>query len=91
MPLGSLPFKYLGVPISHKKLTYSQCLPLVEKISSRIVQWLSKFLSYAVRVVLIKSVLNGFKSYWTQIFLLPKKVVKSLRAYVENFCGVELI
>lgn len=38
MPLGTLTFKYLGVPISHKKLTYSQCLPLIEKIYSRIVQ-----------------------------------------------------
>ncbi|XP_070056721.1 uncharacterized protein [Nicotiana tomentosiformis] len=32
---GSLPFKYLGVPLSTKKLNIQQCLPLVEKITER--------------------------------------------------------
>lgn len=30
---GELPFKYLGVPLSSKKLFLAQCLPIVEKIS----------------------------------------------------------
>lgn len=30
MPLGSLPFKYLRVPLSSKKLSYSQYKPLLE-------------------------------------------------------------
>ncbi|XP_058748838.1 uncharacterized protein LOC131621819 [Vicia villosa] len=29
---GCLPFKYLGVPLSSRKLTINQCRPLVEKI-----------------------------------------------------------
>ncbi|PHT75625.1 hypothetical protein T459_19147 [Capsicum annuum] len=33
---GSLPFKYLGVPHSTKKLTIPQCVPLVEKFAARI-------------------------------------------------------
>lgn len=36
MPMGVLPFKYLGVPLSHKKLSVSQCMPLLEKLSSRV-------------------------------------------------------
>lgn len=31
---GELPFKYLGVPLSSKKLFVAQCLPIVEKISA---------------------------------------------------------
>nr|XP_009592377.1 uncharacterized protein LOC104089234 [Nicotiana tomentosiformis] len=34
LTLGTLPFKYLGVPLSTRKLT--QCIPLVEKIVDRI-------------------------------------------------------
>ncbi|XP_059306466.1 uncharacterized protein LOC132057894 [Lycium ferocissimum] len=32
---GALPFKYLGVPLSSKKLTVAQCMPLVEKITDK--------------------------------------------------------
>lgn len=42
---GRLPFKYLGVPLSIKKLTVSLCLPLVEKFTSRITCWSAKLLS----------------------------------------------
>ncbi|XP_049406273.1 uncharacterized protein LOC125869919 [Solanum stenotomum] len=33
---GHLPFKYLGVPLSTKKLTIQQCMPLVEKITVKL-------------------------------------------------------
>ncbi|XP_060183587.1 uncharacterized protein LOC132613540 [Lycium barbarum] len=33
---GTLPFKYLGVPLSSKKLTMAECMPLVEKITDRV-------------------------------------------------------
>lgn len=34
--VGELPFKYLGVTLSTKRLTVKQCQPLIEKITSRI-------------------------------------------------------
>lgn len=33
---GEVPFKYLGVPLSAKKLSIQQCMPLVEKITARL-------------------------------------------------------
>ncbi|XP_059310806.1 uncharacterized protein LOC132062204 [Lycium ferocissimum] len=45
--LGEIPFKYLGVPLSSRKLTIQQCMPLVEKIIARIRCWSSKLLSYS--------------------------------------------
>ncbi|XP_021745343.1 uncharacterized protein LOC110711272 [Chenopodium quinoa] len=33
---GYIPFRYLGVPLSSKKLTIAQCRPLVEKVTTRI-------------------------------------------------------
>ncbi|OIT38047.1 hypothetical protein A4A49_58128, partial [Nicotiana attenuata] len=44
---GLLPFKYLGVPLSTKKLTIMQWQPLIEKIVARITSWTAKKLSYA--------------------------------------------
>ncbi|XP_021728380.1 uncharacterized protein LOC110695460 [Chenopodium quinoa] len=71
---GSTPFSYLGVPFSSKKLTIAQCRPLVEKVTARIQGWMAKHLSYA------GSVLFGIQTYWAQIFILPKKILKEIEA-----------
>ncbi|OIT29233.1 hypothetical protein A4A49_64264, partial [Nicotiana attenuata] len=44
---GNLPFKYLGVPLSTKKISLLQWQPLIEKITARITSWTAKKLSYA--------------------------------------------
>ncbi|XP_021766230.1 uncharacterized protein LOC110730713 [Chenopodium quinoa] len=82
---GSIPFKYLGVPFSSKKLTISQCKPLVEKVTARIQGWMAKHLSYSGRLQLIKSVLFGIQTYWAQIFILPKKILKEIEARFRCF------
>ncbi|XP_060210394.1 uncharacterized protein LOC132637300 [Lycium barbarum] len=75
----------LGVPLSTKKLTISQCLPLVEKITSKISCWSARMLSYAGRHQLIKSVLFSIQTYWSQIFILPKKIIKLIKAIYRSF------
>lgn len=88
MTEGSLPFKYLGVPLSSQKLSIMQCQPLIQKILSRITCWSARLLSYAGRIQLIKSVLFGIQIYWSQIFLLPQKIIKVIRAACRTFCGL---
>ncbi|CAK8530761.1 unnamed protein product [Lathyrus sativus] len=53
---GTLPFKYLGIPLSSKKLTITHFMPLVDRIMARIHHWSSKLLSYADRIQLVKSI-----------------------------------
>ncbi|KAK9705135.1 hypothetical protein RND81_07G035300 [Saponaria officinalis] len=72
MQLGSLPFKYLGVPISARKLSVLDCSLLVERIVERIRAMGSRHLSYGGRLTLIKFVLANLHSYWARIFILPK-------------------
>lgn len=62
IPKGSMPFKYLGVPLSSKKLNINQCRPLVEKVVNRIKGWTTRFLSYAGRFQLIKGELFGVET-----------------------------
>ncbi|WMV10561.1 hypothetical protein MTR67_003946, partial [Solanum verrucosum] len=50
--VGTLPFRYLGVPLSSKKLIVVAYLPLIEKITSKITCWSAKLLSYAGRMQL---------------------------------------
>ncbi|XP_059310292.1 uncharacterized protein LOC132061506 [Lycium ferocissimum] len=82
---GELPFKYLGVPLSSKKLTIAQCFPLVEKITERIGCWSAKLLSYAGRTHLIKSVIFGIQTYWAQIFVLPKRILKLIDSVCRTY------
>lgn len=86
---GSLPFKYLGVPLSSQKLSVMQCQPLVNRIMQRITCWASRLLSYARRVQLIKSVVFGIQTYWSQIFVLPQKVLKLIQQACRVFLWTE--
>ncbi|XP_074298801.1 uncharacterized protein LOC141629742 [Silene latifolia] len=49
---GKLPFRYLGMPISSKKLTKNEGMKLIDKITARIRSWGAKHLSYSGRLVL---------------------------------------
>ncbi|XP_074291146.1 uncharacterized protein LOC141617914 [Silene latifolia] len=49
---GTLPFKYLGVPISSQKLTKNEGMKLLDKMVARIRGWGTRHLSYAGRLTL---------------------------------------
>ena len=57
LPMGSLPYKYLSVPLAARKLNYSQCKILVDKITTRAQAWMAQSLSYAGILQLIRSIL----------------------------------
>ena len=85
MATGTFPFKYLGVPLTTRKLSFTDCKPLIEKTVARIRSWSAKYLSYAGRIQLIKSVLFGIQLYWCQIFVMPKKVMKEIQRICRVF------
>lgn len=82
---GTMPFRYLGVPLSSKKLTLAQYLALIEKITARMKCWSTSLLSYAGRLQLIKSVIFGLQTYWSQIIVLPKKLIKAIETACRTF------
>lgn len=47
---GKLPVRYLGVPLSSKKLGLSECKCLINKVRSRVYDWKNKCLLYAGRL-----------------------------------------
>ncbi|XP_074270930.1 uncharacterized protein LOC141594840 [Silene latifolia] len=82
---GTLPFKYLGVPISAGILTVKNCSCLIEKITDRIHGYAAKKLSYAGRLTLVNSVLTTLYTYWASIFILPKGVLRRIDALCRNY------
>ena len=85
---GLLPFKYLGVPLASRKLSTTQCQPLIDKMVSKIKHWSSRLLSYSGRVQLIKSVLFAVQNYWSQVFPLTQKVIKIVESICRQFLWI---
>ncbi|XP_074317916.1 uncharacterized protein LOC141654534 [Silene latifolia] len=83
--VGSLPFKYLGIPISSKKISKFEAHKLIERIVTRVRSLGARQLSYAGRLVLVQSVLTTMHSYWASIFLLPSGVMIKVEAICRNF------
>ena len=82
---GSFPFKYLGVPLSPHRLLASQFSPLIHRLESAIQNWMGKYLSYAGRLELIKSVLHGMVQFWISIFPIPAVVISKITSLCRNF------
>ncbi|XP_074301451.1 uncharacterized protein LOC141632840 [Silene latifolia] len=82
---GQLPFKYLGIPITAGRLGKKECQVLIEKIVEGIRSFGARKFSYAGRLVLVKSVLTSLFTYWANIFLIPKGVMKKIDSICRNY------
>ncbi|XP_020271061.1 uncharacterized protein LOC109846249 [Asparagus officinalis] len=85
-PEGSLPMRYLGLPLVSKRLSFLDCSPLISKISDQLQNWQSRGkLSYAGRIQLIKTVILGIQIYWTSNYILPIKVLEKIDKLCSAF------
>ncbi|CAI0430886.1 unnamed protein product, partial [Linum tenue] len=82
---GSLPVRYLGLPLLTGKLSSKEVDILVDKITKRIRSWRARKLNYAGRLQLLNSVLLGIVQYWMQLFILPKQVLKRVQQLCSQF------
>jgi len=82
---GTLPVKYLGVPLISTRLTHQHCMPLIERITSRIKNWTTTSLTYAGRLQLTKSTLFSIQVYWSSMFLLPCHTIRKIKSILAAF------
>ncbi|XP_071719040.1 uncharacterized protein [Rutidosis leptorrhynchoides] len=82
---GTLPVRYLGVPLISSRLLSSDCKPLIEMVKNRIQDWKNKFLSFTGRVQLISSVLVSMQIYWYSVFIVPDNVIKDIEKMMRGF------
>ncbi|KAG7551508.1 Reverse transcriptase domain [Arabidopsis thaliana x Arabidopsis arenosa] len=84
-PIASLPIRYLGLPLMHRKLRISEYEPLLNKIAGRFRGWAVKTLSFAGRTQLIASVISGTVNFWMSTFILPKGCIKKIESLCSRF------
>ncbi|XP_074360896.1 uncharacterized protein LOC141701135 [Apium graveolens] len=85
IPRGTLPVKFLGVPLISSQLSVNDCMPLVEKITSRLHSWATLLLSLAGRVLLIKSIVHAIEAFWCNHFLLPASIHATIQSLLTRF------
>ena len=83
--VGNLPVRYLGLPLLTKKLTSTDYLPLLEHIKKKIGSWSSRFLSYAGRLNLIRSVLWSICNFWMGAYRLPRDCIRDIEKVCSAF------
>lgn len=83
---GQLPVRYLGLPLLTKKMTVADYMPLMEKVRTKMCNWNGRFLSYAGRLQLIKSVTMSLTNFWLSAFRLPTQCLRG----IEKLCAAFL-
>lgn len=82
---GVLPICYLGVRLHTKKISLAQCAPLIQSIKAKLPSWTVKKLTYAGRLQLVTSVINGITNFWTISFIIPKTVIREIDSLCSKF------
>ncbi|GJY44922.1 RNA-directed DNA polymerase, eukaryota, reverse transcriptase zinc-binding domain protein [Tanacetum coccineum] len=81
----NLLIRYLGVPLTSKRLRAKECKSLIDKVESKVSSWKNKCLSYAGRLMLVASVLETIHVYWAFVFLLPIGIIEDINKLLKNF------
>ena len=80
-----LPIRYVGVPLSSRKLNFNDREPLLAKVRQRLFGWKAKASSYAGSVELTKSTLSSFHLLRATVFMLPQAALHALDRHVRDF------
>lgn len=83
---GTLPVRYLGLPLLTKRMTVNDYMPLLEKIRRRISNWTAGSLSFAGRLQLIASVILSLTNFWMAAYRLPKSCLRE----IDKICAAFL-
>ena len=75
--VGSLPMKYLGMPLGTSFKTTSIWNPILEKME-KLSGWRRLYLSKGGRLTLLKSTLSSLPTYFLSLFTIPISVADKL-------------
>jgi hypothetical protein len=87
--LGTLPFKYLGIPILFRRLNNGEWKPVKDRFEQKLDSEIGKLLSYGDWPILINSVLTSLPMFRLSFFEIPKGVQKRLDYFRSVFLSAK--
>lgn len=78
-PSASLPYKYLGAPLTKSTINQSSWIYLLNKLNCKFSHWTFIYLNLLSHLVLLKFVLQAMHIYLLSVLVAPKWVLKSIR------------
>ncbi|XP_074351490.1 uncharacterized protein LOC141690603 [Apium graveolens] len=85
IPRGTFPVRFLGVPLISSQICVNDCMPLIDRITSRLNSWATLLLSLTGRVMLIRSVVHAIEAFWGNHFLLPASIHHTIQSMLTRF------
>jgi hypothetical protein len=83
--LGTLPCRYLGLPLGFRKPRRVEVQPLVDRALGRLKGWKGKLMSHKWRLILINSVITATATYFLTIFKPNPWLTKKLNTMRRSF------
>jgi len=83
--VGTLPTKYLGIPLSDTTIRQASWQDLLDKLKSKLNDWALRALNFPSRLTLVKAVLQSMPAYLFSILAAPKMVLKQIKSIQRNF------
>ncbi|XP_057951715.1 uncharacterized protein LOC131146240 [Malania oleifera] len=82
---GDFPFRYLGILLAASRLNKVHYSPLINRIADLLSGWPKHTISYAGRMELINSVIQGIECFYLTIFPIPKSVMDHVVRLCRTF------
>ena len=83
--VGSLPMKYLGMPLGSSFKMALIWNPILEKMEKRLSRQKHLYLSKGGRLTLLRSTFSSFPMYFLSLFTIPKAVAARMKSIQRNF------
>jgi hypothetical protein len=82
---GTYPFRYLGIPMHHRKLSNNDWKIIKQWIEKKLSSWKGKHLSVGGCLILINSVLTSLVMFMLSFFEVLRGVLKKINYYRSRF------
>ncbi|XP_071676990.1 uncharacterized protein [Lolium perenne] len=83
--LAPFPVRYLGIPLSIRRLTTAAFQPLLDRLADKLPTWRASMMPRAGRLALIRSVLEAIPLHQLMVLSLDKKALKQVNKILRGF------